>query len=144
MPSIESPLFAMRKQEDICGRGVPALKRVGVAWMNKPRDILSYVSSTEGISFPWIPMETRMNRYCGVSINFPSARWRYPFSRVLIPKYPKSKSRSLLISSFTCWATSTTSSVTTPALWSFFMARWKLLGHTLWMLLAIIRVARTS
>ena len=30
-----------------------------------------------------------MNRYWGVSINLPSTLWRYPFSRVFRPKYPK-------------------------------------------------------
>ena len=31
MPSIESDFMVSRKHDDICGRGVPALKSVGVA-----------------------------------------------------------------------------------------------------------------
>ena len=34
-----------RKQEDICGFGVPALKRVGVAWVKNFRDIKSYLAA---------------------------------------------------------------------------------------------------
>ena len=31
IPEIESSFITIRKQDDICGNGVPALKRVGVA-----------------------------------------------------------------------------------------------------------------
>jgi hypothetical protein len=33
MPEMESSFIVRRKQEDIWGLGVPALKRVGVAWV---------------------------------------------------------------------------------------------------------------
>ena len=33
-------LLVSKKQLDICGLGVPALKRVGVAWVNQPSDIM--------------------------------------------------------------------------------------------------------
>ena len=33
MPSIESSFMLSRKHDDSCGLGVPALKRVGEAWM---------------------------------------------------------------------------------------------------------------
>jgi hypothetical protein len=35
MPSMESSFIVSRKQLDICGLGVPALKSVGVAWVNQ-------------------------------------------------------------------------------------------------------------
>ena len=35
MPSMLSSFICSRKQEDSCGLGVPALKRVGVAWVNQ-------------------------------------------------------------------------------------------------------------
>jgi len=34
IPSIESLIIDRRKQDDSCGLGVPALKSVGVAWVN--------------------------------------------------------------------------------------------------------------
>jgi len=41
MPSIESSFIASRKQEDICGHGVPALNMVGVACVNHFCDMSS-------------------------------------------------------------------------------------------------------
>ena len=40
MPSMESSFMHSRKQELICGRGVPALKSVGVACVNFFCDIM--------------------------------------------------------------------------------------------------------
>jgi hypothetical protein len=39
-----------RKQDDICGLGVPELNRVGVAWVKYRFDINSYVSNADSIS----------------------------------------------------------------------------------------------
>lgn len=39
IPEIESSLTINKKQDDICGEGVPALKRVGVAWVKNFFDI---------------------------------------------------------------------------------------------------------
>ena len=52
MPSMESSLVANKKQDDICGMGVPALKRVGVAWVKYRPDNKLYVSMTDGMSDP--------------------------------------------------------------------------------------------
>jgi hypothetical protein len=38
MPSMLSPLAQTRKQLESWGRGVPALKRVGLAWVNQRSD----------------------------------------------------------------------------------------------------------
>jgi len=38
-----SSFMVSKKQEDICGFGVPELKSVGVAWVNQPSDIRLYV-----------------------------------------------------------------------------------------------------
>lgn len=42
--------MANKKQEDICGKGVPALKRVGVACVKYLRLIKLYVSMAESMS----------------------------------------------------------------------------------------------
>lgn len=39
IPSMESSCMCVRKQEDICGSGVPALNMVGVACVKKPSDM---------------------------------------------------------------------------------------------------------
>ena len=40
MPSMESSFICSKKQLDIWGLGVPALNKVGVAWVNSPLDIM--------------------------------------------------------------------------------------------------------
>ena len=44
MPSMESSFIASRKQDESWGRGVPALKSVGVACVKYFCDMSSYVS----------------------------------------------------------------------------------------------------
>ena len=41
IPGMESSVIESRKQDESCGLGVPALKSVGVAWMNHFCDISS-------------------------------------------------------------------------------------------------------
>ena len=50
--------IVIKKQEDICGFGVPELNKVGVACVKYFLDINSYVSSTLSKSSKWIPTET--------------------------------------------------------------------------------------
>ena len=67
MPSILSSFMVKRKQEESCGWQVPALKRVGEAWVNHFSERRLYVSKMEGMSFPWIPIDTRISMCCGRS-----------------------------------------------------------------------------
>ena len=80
--------MSSKKHEDICGLFVPELNNVGVAWIKCREDMSSYVSKAESTSSPWIPSETRMNKYCGVSTGVFStgSRNKYDFSSVLNPK----------------------------------------------------------
>ena len=45
-----SSFMVKRKQDDICGLGVPELNNVGVACVKYRLDINSYVSSADSIS----------------------------------------------------------------------------------------------
>ena len=50
-----------------CGRLVPALKRVGEAWVNHFSERRLYVSIAASISSLWIPTDTLINICCGLS-----------------------------------------------------------------------------
>jgi len=76
MPSIESPLAHTRKHEDSCGRGVPALKRVGEAWVNQRSLSSVYVLTAASASPVWMPHATRISMCCGRSITRPPTRKR--------------------------------------------------------------------
>ena len=52
MPEIESSVIDNKKHDDNCGLGVPALNKVGVAWINHFSDIKLYVSIAALISSP--------------------------------------------------------------------------------------------
>ena len=71
MPSIESSIIDSRKQELIWGKGVPALKSVGVACVNHFWLSSWYVSRTRAMSLPWMPTDTRINICCGLSASLP-------------------------------------------------------------------------
>jgi hypothetical protein len=47
--------MASRKQLDICGRGVPLLKRVGVACVKRRLLMYVYVSMAASMSCLWMP-----------------------------------------------------------------------------------------
>jgi len=86
MPPMESAFIVSRKHDDICGRGVPALKSVGVACVNTRRDMSSYVSTAASTSSLWMPTATRMSMCCGRSAILSSVLSRYERSSVLNPK----------------------------------------------------------
>ena len=65
---------------------MPALNRVGVAWVNQPSLIMLYVSITLSMSSLWMPTATRINICWGRSAIWPSIFKRYERSRVLNPK----------------------------------------------------------
>lgn len=69
---MESSFMVKRKQEDICGRGQPLLKRVGVAWVKSFWDIMWYVWIAASTSCLWMPTLTRMSMCCGRSAICPS------------------------------------------------------------------------
>ena len=50
-----------KKHDDSCGRGVPALKSVGVACVKKRWLMRLYVSIAAAMSALWMPIATRMN-----------------------------------------------------------------------------------
>lgn len=60
-----------------CGRLVPALKRVGEAWVNHLSERRLYVSIAASISSSWIPTDTLINICCGLSAtkNKRSFKW---------------------------------------------------------------------
>ena len=74
----------------------------------------------------------------------PFTFWRYPFSSVLMPKYPNMKSFSGTIAASTLGASFLISSVTMPASYKMRMASVNLAGAVFWMLLATMRVASIS
>ena len=78
--------MSTKKQEDIYGLQVPALYNVGVAWVNHFYDIMLYVSKAASRSFLWIPNDTLINKYYGLSTIFPWIFNKYDFSNVLKPK----------------------------------------------------------
>ena len=86
MPLILSDFVVNRKQDDICGFGVPELNKVGVACVNQPSDIKLYVFIAAGMSFLCIPIETRISICCGLSAIFPFNFIRYDLVKVLNPK----------------------------------------------------------
>ena len=83
-----------RKQDDICGFGVPALNMVGEACVNHRSDMRLYVSSTAPKSptlpscmpLPCTPHATRMIICCGRSTILPASLVRYERSSVLNAK----------------------------------------------------------
>ena len=48
LTSMESSFMATRKHDDSCGRGVPALKSVGVEWVKQRWDIRWYIWARGG------------------------------------------------------------------------------------------------
>lgn len=86
MPSMLSLFMVRRKQEESCGVGVPALKRVGEACVKSLRLMRSYVSMAASMSSPWMPTDTRMSMCDGRSAILPCTLSRYDRSRVLKPK----------------------------------------------------------
>lgn len=60
-----------------CGRLVPALNRVGEAWVNHFSERRLYVSIAASISSSWIPTDTLINICCGLSAtkNKRSFKW---------------------------------------------------------------------
>merc|ERR1740129_841548 len=74
IPSILSAFIVSKKHDDICGLGKPALKRVGVAWVNFRCDIKLYVSIAAATSPEWMPQATRINMCCGRSTTLPLIR----------------------------------------------------------------------
>ena len=71
-----SSFIVRRKQEESCGRGVPALKSVGEACVNQRSESMWYVSIAASMSCLWIPTDTRMSMCWGRSATFPSRRSR--------------------------------------------------------------------
>ena len=86
MPSMLSFFMQMRKQDESCGRGVPALKRVGDACVNHLCDRRWYVSMAASMFSLWIPTETLMSICWGLSTTRPFTLSRYERSSVLKPK----------------------------------------------------------
>lgn len=72
----------MRKQEDSCGRGVPALNSVGEAWVNQRSERRWYVWMADTRSSLWMPTATLMSMCWGRSTTEPFTRSRYDRSRV--------------------------------------------------------------
>src|SRR4051812_1152643 len=83
IPSMLSSFMVNKKHDDICGFGVPALNKVGVACVNQRSLIRWYVLIALSTSSLWIPTDTRINRCCGRSAILPFILSRYDFSRVL-------------------------------------------------------------
>jgi hypothetical protein len=77
-----SLFMQMRKQEDSCGLGVPALKRVGEACVNQRSLSRWYVLIALSMSVLCIPTDTRMSMCWGRSTTVPFTLSKYERSRV--------------------------------------------------------------